>query len=170
MDASERIAYDLSDYNERKINSESPDLRVIKGRNDKSSLGMSFGTIVIALLLIGLIAATLYSNAVINELGNQINKANEEYSQLVSQNKKLTAVLESKVSLKNVENIAKDKLGLAKMEPYQIEYVNLLPEDKIEYIKDNKEEKITERILNSVNNFITKDSNKKDKNDKVNDD
>lgn len=170
MDASERIAYDLSDYSERKFSGQGSDLRVIKGKNDKSSLGMNFGTIAIALLLIGLIAATLYSNAVINELGNQINKANEEYTQLVSQNKKLTAVLESKVSLKNVENIAKDKLGLAKMEPYQIEYVNLLPEDKIEYIRDNKEEKISEKILNSVNHFIAKDNKKKGDEDETNDD
>ena len=169
MDAMKQRAYDLSDYEKEQYSSDS-ELKVIKGRNKKSSSGMSVGTIAVVLLLIGLIAATLYSNAVINELGNQINKANTEYAQLVSQNKKLTAVLESKVSLKNVESIASDKLGLAKMEPYQIEYVNLLPEDKIEYIKDNKEEKITEKIMKSVNSFIAKDNDENKQNDQSDND
>lgn len=148
-------AYDLSAFQTKQSSVVKPNLQVIE-RTKQSTLnkGLSVTTVLFAVFIIAMIAATLYSNALINELGNQISASNKEYATLVSENKKLNANLECKMSLKNVETFAKDDLGLAKMEAYQIKYVNMSPEDKIEYKKEEQQDKITDKLLNSVSALI----------------
>ena len=147
-------AYDLSAYEKRKTADNTPELKVVKNENSKKEAFLNAKAFLLGVFVLVIVASTLYNNAIINELGNQILKANQDYAELIGENKKMTAILESKVSLKNVEEYAKENLGLSKMEQYQIEYVNLLPNDKIECIKENKEETISDKIFNRISRFF----------------
>ncbi len=141
-------AYDLSAFEKRK----SHELKVIKNeKHPKESILARSGVFFLVAFLLIIVASTLYNNAIINELGNQIVELNQEYAELVGENKKMTAVLESKVSLKNVEEYAKENLGLAQMEQYQIEYINLLPNDKIISIKAILKENLVQNVEKNIN-------------------
>ena len=151
-------AYDLSAYEKVKQDNHQNELKVIRSKaNKKENALLTFKSIAIGAFVIAVVAMSIYSNAIINELGNQILSANRDYAKLVGDNKKMTAVLESKVSLKNVEEYAKENLGLAQMEQYQIEYINLLPNDKIECIRYTKEENISDKIFNRISKFFSND-------------
>ncbi|MEF9983113.1 MAG: hypothetical protein RR710_01090 [Oscillospiraceae bacterium] len=163
----ESSAYDLSAFQTKQSSVVKPNLQVIGKSKSTSVKAISLGTMLLGLLIIGMLAATLYSNALINELGNEISTANKEYTTLISENRKLATNLECKVSLKNIETYAKENLGLSKIEPYQIEYVNMSPEDKIEYVKGEQEDKIAQKLISGVSQFIQIDkTNDNDKTDK----
>lgn len=50
---------------------------------------------------------------------------------LLAENERLQTSIESRMSLRNIEDIAKNELGLSELEPYQVTYVNRCGGDKI---------------------------------------
>ena len=156
---SNNLAYDLSQFETKSSSVNKSNLEVITNKKhiNRNERALGFGNAFLFLLIAGMIGAIIYSNALINELGTQVSQATKEYTTLLSENKRLTANLESKISLKNIETYAEEELGLSKMEEYQIQYINMAPEDKIEYVKNEADDNMTDKLLKSISGFISKE-------------
>ena len=110
---------------------------------------------IIAIFLI--LLAISYRSSLINERFSAIQKDKETLSALQKTNDQLEVSIESSLNLKNVEEVAKDKLGMQKLENDQKVYVNLDKKDYVEAASEdieieNKEdtnwfEKIVNKLL-----------------------
>ena len=81
-------------------------------------------------LIIGVTVSFIYSRAMLVEVNEQVNAANKQLKILESEKTRLDMELESMVSLKNIEELA-ENMGLAKVEKYQVEYIDLSQGDKV---------------------------------------
>jgi cell division protein FtsB len=103
--------------------------------------------VVAALSLVALVVVTmLYSRAVLTELDLQISQANANLTEMKSEQTRLAAELESKVSLRNVEEYASQKLGMSTMDKQQITYVDLSEGDKIELTQQSPKKTLLDQI------------------------
>ena len=128
-------AYDLSIYEPKpkRQAEQSPKVRVVAQRSQEEltrpkMLAKAVGLVV---LLIVSLCMLLYSNAVLTELSDQVAEAQEKHQMLLAENERLQTSIESRMSLRNIEDIAKNELRLSELEPYQVTYVNRCGGDKI---------------------------------------
>ena len=75
--------------------------------------------------LVATMSYTVYSNMLLNDKKSAVASKTDELMQLESEFSYLNYRLESSVSLSNAEQYAVNELGLVKLNPNQIEYVNL---------------------------------------------
>ena len=78
-----------------------------------------------------MLSALLYGRIKVDELDRQISAAETKITTAQSENVRLNMQLDSMISLENVEEYARDNLGMVKMESYQIEYIDLSGTDKV---------------------------------------
>lgn len=95
----------------------------------------------------------LYSRAELTALSYRVGQQKEAYQLLVSENTRLKAELESKVSLRSIEESAQE-LGLAKIQPYQVEYIYMDQEDEIELTGVSEASSLTEKLNRYVQSFL----------------
>ncbi len=105
----------------------------------KKKITANICMVLIFIALFGLMGFKIYSDAYYNELTGELSELNGEYSDLLNEEKRLNIKLAEKADLSNVEDIATNKLGMSKIEQYQIEYVSLDTEDRAVVI-DNSED------------------------------
>ena len=74
---------------------------------------------------------TVYSNMMLTKTKALIEKKNSELVEIQSENVYLDYQIESMVSMKTAEEFAENELGLVRLSPAQIEYVNLENTNKI---------------------------------------
>lgn len=92
----------------------------------KGSAPKVFLTGACALLLL---APVVYAQVEVKEVTTEITKANQEYDTILNEQKRMQSELESKMSIKNVEEYAEQVLGLQKLDQSQIEYLQLQTDD-----------------------------------------
>lgn len=86
-----------------------------------------------------------YRNSLIAEKFNQKEHLKSELSSIQKENEQLKVNIESSLNLNNVEQMAKDKLGMQKLDNNQKIYVNLPKKD---YIEAASEEVVINEDLN----------------------
>ena len=94
-------------------------------------------------VIIGLFLVLLtvsYRNSLITERFNQIQNKKQELSSIQKSNGQTEVSIESSLNLKNLENSAKDKLGMQKLENDQKVYVELPKKDYTESATPEVEE------------------------------
>lgn len=151
-------AYDLSRYEPKAaIPHQQPRLQVVEPR-PASHRGLTGAEIFRGGLIIGVLALAmsmvLYSNAILTELSDQIYTENEKLTVMVSENQRMSAELEGKMSLRNIEDYAQSTMGLAKMEPYQVRYVNRCEGDKIIRTAQSPQESSLGQLGTFVEGFL----------------
>ena len=87
-------------------------------------------------LVMAALLAVMVSNLTLNELDQQISASQNQLNVAKSEYVSLNMELESRTSLQNVEDYAVNKLGLEKIGQYQIQYVRLAQQDKVELSND----------------------------------
>ena len=132
MAASGNAAVSYAAYHEEVLPrvKQPPELRVVEHRRAVHRASM-FRAGMIFLAAIAIIAAIIYNNVVLTELTAEIEQAKTELEMLQSENRRMLVEFESKVSLRNIEEVASDSLGMAKIESYQVEYVDLCGGDRV---------------------------------------
>lgn len=115
------LAYDLSLF-EQKPKKARPALNVVKEKYHKRDRMLVVRVVSGVLVVVTVICLQLYSRAQLTELSDRIGTYNTEYQNLLSEQTRLNAEIEGKVSLRSVEESAK-AMGLDKMQAYQVEYV-----------------------------------------------
>ena len=93
-----------------------------------------------------------YRNSQINENFNQVQNLKKELSSLEKENEQLKVNIENSVNLNNIEQAAKEKLGMQKLTNKQAVYVSLPKKDYIETsteeVKIEEDQNWFEKILN----------------------
>ena len=75
-------------------------------------------------MLVALFSVSLYSRAVLATINEDINAKTAELSTLTGEYTRLQTELESKISLKNIEEYATANLGMMKIDSTQVQYLN----------------------------------------------
>jgi len=151
------VAYDLSQFApEPEVRT--PQVRIIDNPSQKRVIKTYRARLItISIILFVLMSFTVYNNMLVDLTKADIVKRNQEYARLENEYSYLSCELENMISFKNVTNYAENDLGLVKISPSQIEYLNLHNENIIvesESIKDSAG--IFERIYQTCLNLLSK--------------
>lgn len=109
------------------------------------------GIICFLLLAFGIL---IMGRAQLTEKSDQLAKMEKQLSIAQSENTRLNMELDSRVSLNNVETYARDVLGMAKQEKYQIEYVDLSIGNKLVLSEDQKDKGFFQTLSEKVSEFL----------------
>lgn len=107
-----------------------PELKVVENRK-KNSNPFVLRTVVVFVMVMGILAAILYNNMILTELTSEIERSEAQYEQLKNEYRLMQMELESQTSLRTVEEIAKNELGMSKVEDYQVQYIDLSEGDRV---------------------------------------
>lgn len=107
-----------------------PELKVVEGRKAGSNAAMLRGAAIFAVVL-AIVCAILYNNMILTELTSQIEDTQEQFEQLKNEDRLMQVQLEGKTSLRAVQDIAENELGMAKVESYQVQYIDLGAGDRV---------------------------------------
>ena len=106
--------------------------KILKKENNKRSITMFF----VALVFLAFFALLLNSKANLTGLSDKIITEQQSLAELEAENTRLNMELEAKMSTRNVEEYAKNVLGMQKVDPSQIERILGATEDKAEISGD----------------------------------
>ena len=112
----------------------------------------AFKTAAALALVAAFVVTMLYSRAVLTELNQQIAAQTNALADAQSENTRLSAQLDAKVSLRNVEEYATQALGMVSIDKSQITYVDLSEGDKIELTMDSPRLSLIDRIRVAISN------------------
>lgn len=134
-------AYDLELF-ENRAQRPRAKVRAVRGRKKASRLNLQTVKTV-AVVMAALVVGFLYSQATITELTVDIQNVQSDLVNEQSTYNYLSGVLDSKTSLRNVEQIAAGELGLVKVDRSQVTYFSLESESVINR-PETAAQKITE--------------------------
>lgn len=133
-------AYDLSAMAVPKVK-QPPELQVVRNEERQAALGRGRavrGVLLFALVML-IFSVIVYNNMVLTELNEELATARRDYEELLAENGRMQVELEGKMSLRNIEEYASEKMGMSKMEAYQIQYVDLGGCDKCEVLQPQRQ-------------------------------
>ena len=107
---------------------------------------------IIAVMFIVLLTIS-YRNSQINESFNEIQNLKKDLAALEKENEQLKVNIENSLNLNNIEQAAKEKLGMQKLNNKQTVYVTLPKKD---YVESATEEVIIEEETNWFQKFVNK--------------
>lgn len=97
-------------------------------REERQGLMKSMKVILISALLFGLLGTMIYGETQKNQLTREISKTQTQLNVAKSESTRLNMMLNSIVSLDNIEQYATEKLGMVKAQNQQISYINIAQE------------------------------------------
>ena len=113
--------------------------------------------IMYVVLAFSIIFAISYRNAQIDENFEKVQDYKKELAAVEKENSQLELAIESSLNLSNVEQQAKELLGMQKLTNQQIVYVNLEKDDHIESAAESvniEEEGFFDKVINTVKNLF----------------
>ena len=105
-------------------------LRIIKNRR-KTKVIAPVKVILASAMAIVISIVMIYSQVVLTELTSEVSFYENQLTELDTEYVRLQGELEATTSIKTLEEAAETKLGLAKIDSSQVEYVNLTGDDAI---------------------------------------
>ncbi len=145
-------AYDISLFEaapkvERKNNVvKIPESKLEKNRRVKIKPLKAISTFLAVFTLISVMLVVVHSQVELTELTEQINVSTKQLQELESEYTQLQMKVEASTSLKAVEEYSKNKLGMKRIEPTQVEYITLSDGDKAEVKSENQNKSIFDMI------------------------
>lgn len=149
-------AYDLDKFeNKQRMRVKKPTLLVAKP-NGKAKAKRQAVTVIKMLAAVALtaviIVTMLYSRALLTELNQKIATRGNVLAEEQSEGTRLSAELEAKVSLRNVEEYASRRLGMSAMDKTQVTYVDMSEGDKIELTSESPKKTLMDHIRLAIRN------------------
>lgn len=110
-------------------------------------------TVMYILAVFTVLLAISYRNSQINEKFNQTSELKNQLAVTQKENEQLQVNIENSLNLSNIEKIAREKLGMQKLDNSQKVYVNLPKKDYVEpaveeVIIEDKEMNWFEKLMN----------------------
>ena len=125
----------------RRVDPPRPQVRVVRGgrRGLRKARHMAATVLQVlaAALLLGLIVSVVYSQARITELNGKINEANTQLTAAQSEYDYLSTRMSDITSRASLQDVAEGQLGLVKLDPSQITYVQLEDQSVIQKSTDS---------------------------------
>lgn len=113
-------------------------------------------TLMVFALFVILVAIS-YRNSIINESFSKVQSLKTQLAEIQKENEQLEVSIENSLNLNNIEQVAKEKLGMQKLTNKQTVYVELPKKD---YVKSANEEVIIKEDKDWFTNLINKIFNK----------
>ena len=111
--------------------------------------------IILCVLAVFLVIFTMsYRNSLINEAYSKTEALKSEYAAIEKENEQIQVSIDNSVNLNNIEQAAKELLGMARLTNKQTVYITLPKED---YIESEAEKVETNKMLNLTS--VAKDDN-----------
>ena len=119
-----------------KLETPRPQVKVVRGGNRglnraRRCAQATLRTLALAIVL-GLVVSVLYSHAKLTELSGQINEVNTQLAAAQSEYDYLSTKMSDITSRASLQEVAEGQLGLVKLDPSQITYVQLEDQSIIE--------------------------------------
>ena len=146
MQTGSSAAYDLSIYEPKEQSRRKPKLRVVHGQGKAARSLMVAKTVCIAVILLALVVGILHNKAELTQLSAQITATANEYTQLQSEYTMLSTQLESRGSLRSLEEYATTQLGMSKLDQDQVVYLDGSEDDKIEIVGRGEDGTLKETV------------------------
>ncbi len=129
----ENLAYDLSlfENRQRKVKPVPKELPRVLPRSRLRTAMLLMGRVTAGIIVGLVLSAGIYSRVMLTETVDQLSRAEATLAELQSEQTRLKMQLDSKASIKNIEQYATGTLGLNRAEKYQINYIALSGDDKI---------------------------------------
>ena len=124
----ENFAAKTSEQHDTELKTRS--LRIIKNRR-KTKVIAPVKVILASAMAIVISIVMIYSQVVLTELTSEVSFYENQLTELNTEYVRLQGELEATTSIKTLEEAAETKLGLAKIDSSQVEYVNLTGDDAI---------------------------------------
>lgn len=99
--------------------------------------------------------AISYRNSIINEKFSEIKDLKTDLAAIEKENEQLEVSIENNYNLQNVEESAKELLGMQKLDSSQTVYISLPKEDYVEAATEEIEEEDNTSWFEKIINFIT---------------
>lgn len=119
-----------------KLEKPRPQVKVVRGGNRGLQRARRFAQATLRILttaiLLGLVVSVLYSHAKLTELSGEINAVNTELTAAQSEYDYLSTKMSDITSRASLQEVAEGQLGLVKLDPSQITYVQLEDQSVIE--------------------------------------
>ena len=103
--------------------------------------------------IFALLLTISYRNSQINEKFTQVQSQKKELASLQKENEQLKVNIAHGLNLNNIEKLAKEKLGIQKLNNKQTLYVSLPKKD---YVESASEKVVIEKEQNWFENFVNK--------------
>lgn len=111
---------------------------------------------ILKVLAIFVILLTIsYRNSLINEKFTDIKEMKSELASIKKENEQLKVNIESQMNLTNIEQKAKDELGMQKQTKDQTRYVNIEKQDFVESASEEVIIEESESFFEKIIKFIT---------------
>ncbi|HEX3037691.1 MAG TPA: hypothetical protein VHO94_01690 [Oscillospiraceae bacterium] len=156
-------AYDLSLFEPKRLDQpqqkdniiEIPQEKLEKSRKSKVRPVRAIGGFLALAIMLGVVTSMVYSQVQLTELTEELNTANKQLSENQSVYTQLKMKSDSQLSLNSIENEAKNKLGMIKLEQNQMEFVSLSQGDKGQVIQNNQGENWWTSIWHSIEKVLS---------------
>ena len=126
----------------------------VKLSNEQKRKNMKHAVTVLALFIV--LFTISYRNSLINENFKEVQTLKEDLASIKKENEQLQVSIENGLNLNNLEQEAKERLGMQKLTNKQTEYISLPKKDYVESateeIKIETDESFIEKIFNKIFN------------------
>lgn len=116
----------------------------------REKVAVVFRGLALASVLILVIVAMLCSRVELTELNTEISIAENKLSGVKTENARMQAEVESKLSARNVEEFASQKLGMTPLDKSQITYVRLNEGDEVSVAQVEPQNGILEKVQTAL--------------------
>lgn len=120
-------------------------------KDKRQTLDIRYKAIFYVVIGFAILFAISYRNAVIAEKYSEIKEMKSSLAAIEKENQQIEVNIESKTNLGTIEETAKEKLGMKKLNEHQTIYVNL---DKQDYVESSLEDVIIEEETNIFQKII----------------
>lgn len=120
----------------------------------KNKMKCIFGLII----MFSVLFTVSYRNAQISENYTKLKNQEKELSTLQKENGQLKVAIENSLNLGEIEQKAKEELGMQKATTKQTRYVNLPKKDYIEVASEQIDMSTNENLIERIYNYITKNN------------
>jgi len=104
---------------------------VVTHRRIEARKGSVIRIVFLSLLAVALLGSVIYSLDRRNTMYNKVASLNDKLELTEAENVRLQSELESRMSVKNVEEYAENVLGMQKIDPSQIEFIKIQTGDVV---------------------------------------
>ena len=131
------LAYDYRRLARQEETAKQPQIHEVRAKKHAVKAGgLSVARVVVLMLTIVLmLSGLLYTRVVQIEVAKEYNQTSSTLSVLKGENSTLLKQLEDKLSIANVEEIARDTLGMQKSNSHLIHYITFETKDSAEVVQ-----------------------------------
>ena len=101
----------------------------------KTKFKLSFNQIFMVVVVLVLAAGLVINYLSLHEVSADLIEANKTYEKLVTQGEVLKHQIEQQVNFSNIDQLATERLGMVKVQNYQIRYVDIVEADSMSAVQ-----------------------------------